>query len=145
MWADAQRYGFVADGGVPWSSRTFRQLPQDARIFVYIPKIGYVGVGTVIRSPMPFKDAELDIDGKPMPLKDLQPTGTYVHNDDSKGEDYQEWIVPVSNRKLGDYGHVNALLRRWLPTGFRNDETSRQALCQSQEYPRTFVPPCSSQ
>ena len=96
MWADAQKYGFVAAGGAPWYSRTLRQLPVDARVFVYIPKTGYVGVGTVTGSAAPFKDAQLDIDGEPTSLKDLDFTGTYVHDEDSKGEDYEEWVVPVS-------------------------------------------------
>ena len=102
IWADAHRYGFVAAGGAPWYSRTIRQLPQDARIFVYIPKVGYVGVGTVTGSAMPFKDAVLDIEGKPIPLKDLDLKGTYVHDHDAKGEEHQEWIVPVSWTKTVD-------------------------------------------
>lgn len=102
MWADAQRYGFVAAGGAPWYSRTIRQLPQDARISVYIPKIGYVAVGTVIGSARAFKDAVLEIDGKPTPLKDLDLKGTYIHEHDAKGEEYQEWVVPVSWTKTVD-------------------------------------------
>jgi hypothetical protein len=35
---------------------------------------------------MPFKDAELDIDGKVTALKSLELAGTYVHDHDAKGE-----------------------------------------------------------
>ena len=102
MWVDAQKYGFVAAGGAPWYSRTIRQLPQDARIFVYIPKVGYVGVGTVIGSAMPFKDAVLDIDGQPTLLKELDLKGTYFDESNTKGEEYEDWIVPVSWTKTVD-------------------------------------------
>ncbi len=102
IWADAQRYGFVAAGGAPWYSRTIRQLPQDARIFVYIPKVGYVGVGTVVGTAMPFKDAVLDVDGKATQLKDLDLKGTYIQEHDIKGEEYEEWIVPVAWTKTVD-------------------------------------------
>jgi hypothetical protein len=102
MWTDAQHYGFVAAGGAPWYSNTLRQLPIDARIFVYMPKTGYVGVGTVVGSAMPFKDAELDIDGKVTALKSLELAGTYVHDHDAKGEEHEEWIVPVSWMKTVD-------------------------------------------
>lgn len=96
QWADAQQYGFVAAGGAPWYSRTIRQLPLDARIFVYIPKVGYVGVGTVTGPAVSFKDAQLDVDGVLTPMKGLSLQGNYVHDQEFKGELYEEWIVPVS-------------------------------------------------
>jgi len=46
-WSDAAKYGFVSGGGGEWFSRTLRNLPIGARIFTCIPKVGYVGVGTV--------------------------------------------------------------------------------------------------
>ena len=101
-WSDGQQYGFVAAGGAPWYSRTIRQLPLDARVFVYIPKTGYVGVGTVTGPAMPFKDAELDVDGEPVPLKGLDLAGTYVHDQDAKGEEFEEWVVPVLWTKTVD-------------------------------------------
>ncbi len=47
-WEDARGYGFVSAGGGEWFSRTLRSLPVAARIFVCIPKVGYVGVGHVL-------------------------------------------------------------------------------------------------
>lgn len=46
-WEDAVKYGFISAGGGLWFSRTLEQLFPGARVFVYIPKTGYVGVGTV--------------------------------------------------------------------------------------------------
>jgi len=51
-------------GGGEWYSRTIRKLPVGARIFEYMPKTGYVGVGIVTGDPMPFPQAVLDIDGQ---------------------------------------------------------------------------------
>lgn len=45
QWADGQKYGFVSGGGGAWFSRTLKNLPIGARVFVHIPKAGYVGVG----------------------------------------------------------------------------------------------------
>jgi hypothetical protein len=106
VWSDAREYGFVAAGGAPWYSGTIRQLPLDARIFVYIPKTGYVGVGTVIGSPTPFKTAELEIDGETALLKDQELKGTYQHEHDAKGEAYEEWIVPVTWTKTVDQANA---------------------------------------
>jgi hypothetical protein len=46
-WDDAREYGFVSAGGGKWFSRTLKNLPVGGRVFVCIPKGGYVGVGTV--------------------------------------------------------------------------------------------------
>ena len=95
-WADAFKYGFVSAGGAPWYSRTIRQLPQDARVFVYIPKVGYVGVGVTTGPPQPFNEAEVMVDGKPTPLHALDLVGNYAHHNESAGEEYEEWVVPVT-------------------------------------------------
>jgi hypothetical protein len=46
-WEDAVRSGFISAGGGSWFSRTLDQLFAGARVFVHIPKLGYVGVGIV--------------------------------------------------------------------------------------------------
>jgi hypothetical protein len=88
-WTDAAKYGFVSAGGGEWYSRSIRKLPIGARIFVHIPKNGYVGVGFVTGDPMPFPEAIVDVDGEQCRLADLPLDGSYVY---PTGE---EWIVPV--------------------------------------------------
>ncbi|MGW1033919.1 endonuclease NucS domain-containing protein [Streptomyces antibioticus] len=98
-WDDALRYGFVSAGGGQWFSRTLRALPLGARVFTHIPKVGYVGVGTVSGEPQPFEDAVLDIDGEIRRMSEVPLAGTYRHAEDGEegdAEDPREWIVPVT-------------------------------------------------
>ncbi|MFE8013398.1 endonuclease NucS domain-containing protein [Streptomyces antibioticus] len=98
-WDDALHYGFVSAGGGQWFSRTLRALPLGARVFTHIPKVGYVGVGTVTGEPQPFEDAVLDIDGESRRMSEVPLAGTYRHTEHSEGddtEDSREWIVPVT-------------------------------------------------
>ena len=64
-------------------SRPLRSVPEGARIWVHIPKFGYVGVGTVTGEPKRFADSQF------AQIPDLN--GTYVH---ASGED--EWVLPVA-------------------------------------------------
>ncbi|MET7439243.1 endonuclease NucS domain-containing protein [Streptomyces sp. NPDC004082] len=98
-WDDACRYGFVSAGGGEWFSRTLRSLPLGARIFTHIPKVGYVGVGTVSGEAQPYEDAVLEVDGDSRRMADLPLTGTYRRageTADPGGEDAREWVVPVT-------------------------------------------------
>ena len=82
-WEDARNHGFVSGGGGDWYSDSLRSVPQGARIWVYIPKFGYVGVGTVTGEPQRFAESQF------AQIPDLN--GTYVH---AGGED--EWVLPVA-------------------------------------------------
>ncbi len=98
-WDDALRYGFVSAGGGEWFSRTIRSLPLGARVFTHIPKVGYVGVGTVSGEPQPFENATLTIDDERRQMADLHLEGTYRRAEETAqkdGEDRREWIVPVT-------------------------------------------------
>lgn len=46
-WEDAQNYGFISAGGGAWYSQTLKLLSPGDRVWVKIPKTGYVGVGRV--------------------------------------------------------------------------------------------------
>lgn len=89
-WEDARKYGFVSAGGGEWYSNTIRKLPVGARVFAYIPKTGYVGVGEVTGEAAPFEQAFLNFGGMEQRLADLPLEGSYDHAD---GE---EWVVPVA-------------------------------------------------
>lgn len=96
-WEDARTYGFVSAGGGAWYSRTLRNVPVGARINVYIPKRGYVGVGTVTGEPVRFADATREADGRIAKLADLPLVGSYRHGDEGRpdAEDDSEWMLPV--------------------------------------------------
>jgi hypothetical protein len=46
-WEDARRFGFISAGGGAWYTRTMALLSPGDRIWVLVPKRGYVGVGIV--------------------------------------------------------------------------------------------------
>jgi hypothetical protein len=92
-WDDARRYGFVSAGGGAWFSRTIRALPVGGRVFVCIPKRGYVGVGTVSGEARPFDEASVEVDGQLRRLAELELQGTYHHSNEA--EDNEEYVVPV--------------------------------------------------
>ncbi|MCP2337351.1 endonuclease NucS domain-containing protein [Actinomadura rupiterrae] len=94
-WKDARRYGFVSAGGGDWFSRTLRSLPVGARVFVHIPKAGYVGVGTVTQEAQPYEDAELRVDGELRRMTDLDLEAGYQHNVPDDDQDRREWAVAV--------------------------------------------------
>lgn len=96
-WEDARRFGFVSAGGGAWYSRTLRNVPVGARINVYIPKRGYVGVGTVIGEAVRFDEATREADGRIAKLVDLPLAGGYGYGNEGvpDSDDEAEWMLPV--------------------------------------------------
>jgi hypothetical protein len=94
QWSDAMKYGFLSAGGDKWYSRTMKNLPIGARVFACIPKVGYVGVGTVLAEARRFDQAEVERDGAETPLTSLPLTGDYRHDGDEDDE-LAEWVVAV--------------------------------------------------
>jgi hypothetical protein len=96
-WNDAQKYGFVSAGGGEWYSRSLRKLPIGARIFVYVPGHGYVGVGTVTGPAVPALSAELTENGREIHFRQLHLEGDYGLQEtvSADGPDTNEYVVPV--------------------------------------------------
>ncbi|MES2093499.1 MAG: hypothetical protein V4531_06790 [Actinomycetota bacterium] len=94
QWADGMKYGFVSAGGGEWFSRTLKNLIPGARVFVCIPKVGYVGVGTVIGEAQRFDQIDVIAQGSKTRLKDLPLSGNYRHDGD-EDDALAEWAVPV--------------------------------------------------
>ena len=93
-WVDARKYGFVAAGGGEWYSRTLRNVPLGARVWVYIPRRGYVGVGHVIGEPRPLKEVVVKVGGQAKKLVELPLEASYK-NQPRPGEDITEWVLPI--------------------------------------------------
>ena len=92
---EARTHGFVSAGGGSWYSGTLAQLSPGDRVWVRVPKAGYVGVGLVEGPRVPLRDHV--IDGRPAPeVLRVVPHDTYEDDPDR-----WEYIVPV----------------RWLDTG----------------------------
>ena len=61
-WDDCRKYGFVSGGQGKWYSQTLKLLFPGSRVFVNIPKTGYVGVGVVKEPAVPVKDFKITED-----------------------------------------------------------------------------------
>lgn len=94
QWADGRKYGFVSAGGGEWFSRTLKNLVPGARVFACIPKIGYVGVGTVTGEAQRFDQIDISLHGTATPLRELPLSGNYRHAGD-EDDALAEWAVPV--------------------------------------------------
>jgi len=121
-WDDARKYGFVSAGGGEWYSRSLRKLPIGARIFVYVPGHGYVGVGTVTGPAQPALEANLKENGEERPFSQLDLNGDYgLHNTAAvqDGADTNEYIVPVSWERTVDLPQAF-----WLKGLFANQNSA---------------------
>lgn len=52
-WDDARKYGYISAGGGTWYTQTLKMLSPGDRVWVNIPKKGYVGVGIVEQAVQP--------------------------------------------------------------------------------------------
>lgn len=88
-WQDARRYGFVSAGGGEWYSRTIKNPPVGARVFVCIPQAGYVGIGEVTGPATTFDIATVQVEGQTVRLAEQKLSAPYRH------ELGEEWVLPV--------------------------------------------------
>ncbi|WP_339304096.1 endonuclease NucS domain-containing protein [Paenibacillus sp. FSL R5-0519] len=58
-WEDCRKYGFISAGQGKWYSRSLSLLKPEDRLFVCIPKVGYVGVGIVQEEVVPIKEFQV--------------------------------------------------------------------------------------
>ena len=98
-WEDAVKYGFISAGGGAWYSQTLNMLEPDGRIWVNIPKVGYVGVGRVLERPLPPEQFMVrDQNGCEVPVTDLQLSGTLKSSTECE-PGKQEMLVRVKWEK----------------------------------------------
>jgi hypothetical protein len=93
-WDDARKYGYISAGGGSWYSQTLKLLSPSDRVWVKIPKAGYVGVGRVTGAVMPAKAFMVPTPNGDRPALDvLQHGGRYRQNVDDP--DKSEYFVRV--------------------------------------------------
>ena len=93
-WNDARRYGFICGGGGLFYSRTLEMLVPGDRIWVNIPRKGYVGVGRVTESRRPMTEFEIDTDGGRQPALDRIDDAQRYRNHAAE-PDRAEYVVRV--------------------------------------------------
>jgi hypothetical protein len=126
-WEDARKYGFISAGGGAWYSRTLNLLKPNDRIWVRIPKVGYVGVGIVEGVATPAGEFEVEHEGKSVSILDIKTSAQYGSRVNTEDQEYfvkVKWIK-TTNRdgaydQLGFFGNQNSVCKptatRWRST-----------------------------
>lgn len=129
-WEDAVKHGFVSAGGGEWYSRTVRTLPIGARLFVYMPRIGYVGVGITTGPAVNYLESDH--------WKQKELSGQYAHQN---GE--PEYIVPVNWIKtvpLKEAIYGNGLFASQLSTCKLRNQKTLKVLSEGFAVPYIEIP-----
>lgn len=124
-WSDAVKYGFISAGGGSWYSQTLKMLKTNDRIWVNIPKTGYVGVGIVTNEYQPMREVFFDTDeGKKSAFEVLSAGADYKARDsDDTNAEYVvrvKWLDTVPESKAfnaaGLFGNQNTVCRPSTPS-----------------------------
>ena len=117
-WEDARQYGFISAGGGSWYSQTLKLLSPGDRVWVKIPKTGYVGVARVLEAVRPVKEFTVSTPSGERPaLEVLKHADRYKKNaDDPEKAEYfvrVKWLETVPESKaineVGLFGNQNTV------------------------------------
>jgi hypothetical protein len=123
-WEDAMKYGFISAGGGSWYSQTLKLLSPGDRVWVKIPKTGYVGVGVVKETVQSVNDFKVETPEGERPCLDvLQHAHLYQqHASDPEKAEYfvkVEWLdtVPINKaiNEVGLFGNQNSVCQPSTP------------------------------
>lgn len=123
-WDDARQYGFISGGGGSWYSQTLKLLSPGDRVWVKIPKTGYVGVGRVTEAVRPVKEFKVQTPSGERPALDvLKHADRYkAKADDPEKVEYfvrVAWLDTVPESKgideVGLFGNQNTVCQPTTP------------------------------
>lgn len=123
-WEDARRFGFISGGGGSWYSQTLKLLSPGDRVWVKIPKKGYVGVGVVVEAVQPGKDFMVQTNSGEQPaLTVLKHAERYrATSDDPERAEYfvrVRWLETLPEDKavneVGLFGNQNTVCQPRTP------------------------------
>ena len=123
-WADARKFGYISAGGGTWYSQTLKLLSPGDRVWVKIPKTGYVGVGRVTGAVQPAREFVVSTpDGSRRALEVLAHGERCKANaDDPEKTEYfvpVTWLDTVPREKavneLGLFGNQNTVCQPTTP------------------------------
>ena len=123
-WEEARRYGFISAGGGSWYSQTLKQLQPGNRVWVNIPKTGYVGVGIVQSTVEPASSFTINTeDGEKLAMDVLKYRDLYRLNaDDPEKSEYfvpVKWLETRTEQKavneVGFFGNQNTVCKPTTP------------------------------
>ena len=118
-WSDAKTYGFICGGGGSWYSKTLFMLEPGDRVWVNIPQLGYVGVGTVTGEAVRASEYTVPVDGVDRHIFEVSEA---TYNRDSVDDDENcEYFVPIewlhtreisaAIKEVGFFGNQNTVCR----------------------------------
>jgi hypothetical protein len=123
-WDEAVQYGFVSGGGGAWYSRTLQLLNPGDRIWVNVPRTGYVGVGEVTGRAQQAADFKVSTPAGEMPALEVL-TGATYHREFAGDPERCEWFVavrwlktvPLSEavQEIGLFGNQNTVCKPTAP------------------------------
>jgi hypothetical protein len=123
-WEDARKYGFISGGGGNWYSQTLKLLSPGDRVWVKIPKTGYVGVGRVTEAVQSVNEFKVQTpEGERPCLQVLKHAEHYQKNahDPEKAEYFVrvDWLDTVPENKalneVGLFGNQNTVCQPTAP------------------------------
>jgi hypothetical protein len=123
-WDDAVKFGFISGGGGSWYSQTLKLLSPGDRVWVKIPKVGYVGVGRVVEGVQPAKEFKVETpEGERPAMEILQDAERYKqYVDDPEKSEYfvrVQWLatVPAAHavNEVGLFGNQNTVCQPLTP------------------------------
>ena len=89
-WSDAKKYGFIGAGGGRWYVQTLEMLQPGSRVWVNVPRRGYVGVGTVLTEVLRFDNFRINLNGTPALFSELE-----LEAPEALDENHGEHLVSV--------------------------------------------------
>ncbi len=128
-WEEARQYGFISAGGGSWYSRTLNLLNVGDRVWVNIPRVGYVGVGRVLGPRVSANDFVISTNGTTEKAREVLRAAQY-HSMFADDPDKREYFVPVkwldavpeaqAYSETGFFGNQNSVCKpttpRWRQT-----------------------------
>lgn len=123
-WDEARKYGFISGGGGSWYSQTLKLLSPGDRVWVKVPKVGYVGVGRVIEEAQMAADFRVPTPEGERPAVDVLSNGAKLRvnaSDPEKAEYFVgvEWLDSVPKEdafdEVGLFGNQNTVCQPTTP------------------------------
>lgn len=123
-WEEARKYGFISAGGGTWYTQTLKLLSPGDRVWVKIPKRGYVGVGRVTETVQTVNDFTIQTpEGERACLDELTKYTDLKKNaaDPEKAEHFVrvQWLDTVPETKamneVGLFGNQNTVCQPTTP------------------------------
>lgn len=123
-WDDARRYGYISAGGGRWYWQTLEMLSAGDRVWVKIPKTGYVGVGRVVEPSVPVKEFKVPTPSGERPALEVLKSADYLRKtaDDPEHAEHfvrVEWLdtVPETEafNEVGLFGNQNTVCQPTTP------------------------------